>query len=220
MLVAIAHGHSIESAQDIGLHHGQLGNTIDAACIAQLHEIEPSTAAGPAGGGAEFTSCFAQGFSRSVEQFRRERPTAHAGAVRLEDTDDFTDSPWSHTQTVARPGGDGVGGRYKRIRSEIDVEHSALGTFSEDAFAGVKGFVEEVLAVDEIKCTQFAHGGHPFVFYPCQIVFEIGELREQSQVLPLKCFVAFLKFTASNVTNAKAIAASFVHVRGADSLKG
>ena len=108
VFVRIAHGNRIKSAQYIGLHHGELSDAVDAASITQLNEVEPAAAAWTPGGGTVLAARFAQGFTRLVEELGREGTAAHAGAVRLEDSDHFADAAGSHAQTIARAGGDGI----------------------------------------------------------------------------------------------------------------
>ena len=202
MFIRVAHRNRIESAQDVGLHHGELGDAVDAARVAQLNQVEPAATAWTSGGGAVFAARFAQRFAGLVEEFSREGSATDTGAVRLEDPDHFADAAGSHAQTIARAGGDGVGGGDEGVGAEVDVQHRSLGAFRQDAFASVEGFIQEVLGVDELELAQFLRSGEPFRFYAFEVVLEVGVLGEEAEVLGAQRLVTLLELSAGKVAYA------------------
>ena len=90
----------------------------------------------------------ADGGTCLVEQLCRERTGTNASAVGLHDAIDLANAIRTNTKTGASSGTDGVGGGYKWIASEINIEHCALGTLAEDRLTLTQKTVDLVLRID------------------------------------------------------------------------
>ena len=77
-----------------------------------------------------------------IVELGRERTFADASSVRLDYADHAIDVARGEAGADAGSAGGGIGGRHERIRTEVDVEHRALGAFEKDGLAGLLRLVE------------------------------------------------------------------------------
>ena len=80
-----------------------------------------------------------------IEQFCGEWTSTHTCAVCLDDTEHIANLIRTNTQTDAGTCTDGVGRGHEWIRTEVDVEHRALSTFTKHRLALLQEFVDFVL---------------------------------------------------------------------------
>src|SRR5690606_12537529 len=76
---------AVETAEDIGFGHHQLGDAVEHNGVLQSRQVNPAGPPGAPGGCAKLMSYLPELFAGFIFQFGREGPSAHACTVRLED---------------------------------------------------------------------------------------------------------------------------------------
>ena len=97
-VIVDAHLDFIEGVHDIGLGDKEVSNTVEHAGVAQSGDVNPSAAAGTAGGGAVLMSYLAEVVTCFVEEFGWEGTGTDACAVGFAYTHDTADIGGSHTK--------------------------------------------------------------------------------------------------------------------------
>ena len=95
----------------------------------------------------QFVACF-------IKQLCRERTATDTCTICLEDTVYLTDITRRDTQSRTASGTDRVGRCHERIRTEVDVQHSALCTFRQDRLTVFQEVVYHMFAVDQVELLQ------------------------------------------------------------------
>ena len=218
-LVGGGDADGVETVHHVGFHHNQFVDAVHHDGIFQGDHVQPAAAARTAGGGAVFAADAAQSLAGGVEEFRRERAAAHAGAVSLEDAHHLAHAAGSDPEAGANACRHRVGRRDEGIGAEVDVQHGALGTFRQDGGIRIQVAVHGELAVDEGEAL------HVFDrLEPLDLVFRDVEgelvLGQQAEVLVFEGLVALDEGRGEDVAYAQAIPAGLVHIGGADALEG
>ena len=102
----------------------------------------------------------------------------------------------------------------------IHIQHGSLGAFRQNTLAGVEGFVEEVLGIDELELAQFFGCCEPLCLHAFEVVLEVGVLGKEAEGLGAQRLVALLELTAGEVTDTEAVATGLVHVGRTDAFQG
>ena len=89
-----------------------------------------------------------------VKQFGGERAGSHACAIGFHDAIHIANLVGAHAETCAGTRTDGVRRCDEGITAEVYVEHGALRTFAEHAFATAQEVVDFVFRVDYGELTQ------------------------------------------------------------------
>ena len=131
------HRHRVESVE---VGDGKFVDAIDHRRVMRGDCVEPSAAARPAGGRAEFAAHPVEHVAERVI-FGGERSFTNARGVSFHHADDGVHAVRRHTRPGAGASGRGIRAGDKRIRSVVDVEVCALRAFKEQAFAAGHGVV-------------------------------------------------------------------------------
>src|SRR5690606_9524840 len=137
VLVFVTHAHfdCFQTIQYVQLGQADGVDGVPADGVFHQHRIEPATAAFTAGGGAFFLTYGRQVLADFVEQLGRERTRTHAGGVSLGNTQNLIQIQRAYAGTGGHTTSGGVGRGNKRIRTVVDVQQCALGTFEHNVAA-------------------------------------------------------------------------------------
>src|SRR5215212_7511870 len=147
--VSDADRHGLQAGQYVELGQEVIGDPVDPGGVACDHRVEPTAAASPAGGHAEFAARLGQVLAHLVEQLGGERTGTDPGGARLQDAQHRGDA----RRPDARPDGRTTRGRIgrgdERIRAVIHVEQRALRSFEQHRLAVVECDVEQPAGVGD-----------------------------------------------------------------------
>ena len=100
-----------------------------------MYEVAPSATTLTTRNGSVFVTKVANLVASLVKQLCGERTCTYTCAISLHDAIDIANTVRTNAQSDAGTGADGVRRSNERIRSEVNVEHSALGTLTENVLA-------------------------------------------------------------------------------------
>src|SRR5690606_1757853 len=137
VLVFVTHAHldGVQAIQHVQLGQADGVDGVYADGVFYQHGIEPATTTGTAGGGAFFVTHGLQVFADAVKQLSRERARTHAGGISLGDPQNLIQIQRAYAGTGGHTTSGGVGRGNKRIRTVVDVQQCALGTFEHNVAA-------------------------------------------------------------------------------------
>src|SRR5262249_4568259 len=119
----------------------------------------PAAAARAAGDGAVFVAAVAEILAGGIVLLGGKRAAANARRIRLYDADHVVDEFGGHTRAAGDADAGAVTAGDKRIRSVVDIEERALGTFKQQAFAGFGRREEELGGVADVWLEALGVGG-------------------------------------------------------------
>ena len=113
-----------------------------------------------------------------VEEFRRERTGTYARTIGFENPIYLTNLVGSNAQTGTSTCTNRIGRRYKRIRTEINIEHRTLRTFAQNRLAVRQQTVYFMFAVHKLELLQVFDTLEPCLFQLAQIIFVIQAFQD------------------------------------------
>src|SRR5690606_3617221 len=111
-----------ESAQHVGFHHYQLGNTVYLHSITKSYQIQPAATSWPSGNGSKLIPDFGNLGSGFIKEFCWEGTASHPCGISFENSEYILYFVWSYSQTGTGSGGSCIGRGHKWICSEIDIQ--------------------------------------------------------------------------------------------------
>ena len=134
-----------------------------------------------------------------VKKLCGERAGADTRAVGFHDAIYVTDFVGAYPQSGTCTGTDSIWWRYKRIRTEIDIQHCSLRTFTENVFSVTQQVVYFMFGINKTEFLHVFNALHPKFFRLFKIV-KIG---------PSKCWkhlhVTFLVFCVFTIKITKVV---------------
>lgn len=84
-----------------------------------------------------------------IKQLCRERAATDTCAISLEDSINFTDVTRRNPQTGTATSTNRIGRSHERIRTKVNIQHSALCTFGQNRLAFFQIVINHMFAVDQ-----------------------------------------------------------------------
>ena len=162
-LIGGARLDGVEAVEDVGLHHDELGDTIDHDAIAEGYQVDPATATLTTCDGTILMTEVTDELASLVEQLSGERTGTDTGAVGLHDAIDLANLVGTNAQTGAGTCTDGVGRGDKGIGTEIDIEHGTLSTLAENGLASTQCLVDLMFGIDQVEAAEVVYALEPFL---------------------------------------------------------
>ena len=152
-------------------------------------------------------------------QFSRERSTTHPGAIGFGNANDFLDFLRCNAQSSTNTSRNGIGGSNKWECSKINIQHAALGAFSEYFFPFPDFFVDEIFTIDNLQAAHEFNGLEKFFFPLTDILIEPKRI-QQSLVLHPEFDILCCKILVEQISYPQTVPACFVHVCRTYSFQG
>lgn len=172
----------VKVIEDVALHHDELSDTVEHDCIAESHEVNPTATTLTAGHCTVFMTEVTDALAGGIEKLGREGTAADAGTVCLEDTEHLTNLVGGHAEAGTCTGADGVGRGHEGIRTEVDVEQSALRTFAKHTLAFGEKAVDEEFGINDTEALEIDDGIHPLLLKFVKILGSCTESVELIEV--------------------------------------
>ena len=136
----------------------------------------------------------------------------------LENTVHIADTGRSNSQTDAGTRRNGIGRSYKRIGTEVDIQHRTLSTFGQDPLAFLQSSVNIRLTVDQLKAFDKFNALKPFFFEARPV---IGKTILLEQVfMTIDGALVFPVEILKHITYTQAAPAHLIGISRADTLSG
>src|SRR5690554_1613671 len=155
--------HRLQAIKHIQLGQADAGYAVDLNGMAQRYRVEPATAAGTTGGGADLVALDRQVFTHAVKQLGGERAGTHPGGVGLGNTQNVVQVQGAETRAGSGTAGGGVGRGHVRVGTQVDIQQGALGALEQDVLTTLAEIVQDI---GDIGC----HGADFF-----RHLFQLGQ---------------------------------------------
>ena len=156
-------------------------------------------------------SCF-------IKQFSRERTCSYASTICFEDTVNFSDTVGSYAQSGAGTGTNCIGRSNKRIRTEVDIKHSTLCTFTKNTLSVLQQIVYFMFAIYKMELFQIFDTFQPCLFQFSKIIFVVQAF--QDLFVTSLCSSVFLIEIMKDITYTDTVTAYFIRICRTDPLTG
>ena len=140
-------GHAVKSVE---VGDGEVVDAIDHGGVVRGDGVEPTAAAGAAGGGAKFAAHGVEEVG-DVLVFRGEGAFADAGRVGFHHADDAVHAVGRDARTGAGAAGGRVRAGDKRVGAVVEIEVGALRAFEKEVASALDGVVEFDDGVGDVR---------------------------------------------------------------------